>query len=164
MPASLRDLKRKCCAGMLARLAGLKGKMESKEELKERLDKLHASFMRLKNAYIVQRKCVECPEPTVSAGEQPETQLWAAEPFTLLVAEGRVLDLQHSLSPELDAIFVSKPASEISHLARLYADYETRCCDICGKFFYRSTNETPIVRSEKTDYIAAYHKRCAKDF
>jgi len=120
------------------------------------LGKTHRAFLMLKAAIRVlddgRRAAPTSDSPKVGSNDD------GVESIHYITNSGIIIGLKNH--KELEGLFVGMKEEECEQTRRLYDDYGERCCDFCGKYFYKPYYDTPIGRKQEEDFVLAYHLRC----
>lgn len=160
MLAALREMQRKNCLALLSKLSELRRKIAEPCELRRRLEELHTAFLRTKASFAPRHQLAGEEHPSPAVSRLPETAGRCVAGGITFVTDGSLIVGVDGPFPELEPVFVNKPASAIGRLARLYSDYESRACDLCGRYLLVPTYETPVGRAEDGGTVLCYHLFC----
>ncbi|KAI5172591.1 hypothetical protein PAEPH01_1767 [Pancytospora epiphaga] len=160
MNTRLRRFQHKNCYKFIERLMRLKRRISNKDELRYLLEELHRSFLRLKLSIGIEPYAKESLEEPKIQKTGTEIVKYEVGPFTFLAIDEKIVGLEDPYYQALEPFIVNKSVIEISLIARMYADYKTRHCDLCGSYFYAGTFEAPLGRMLEADFISAFHYPC----
>lgn len=158
---SLNDLRQKNFTNFIESLCLLEDNLET-DEFKNSLNNLHHSFL-------VLQACFETRTNELSKEKIESTNInefgiseSSIASLTLKIFNEIVIDIDEKHS-ELASLFVGKSEDQALEKAKLFEDYDTRCCDLCGLYFRKPEFSTPTCRMQMIDFILACHSSCLEE-